>query len=408
MNRTERQNLGIQKWINAGCRGTLEWTTGTGKTYAALTAIKSFLTTNKNKIITVIVPTENLKAQWLDKLTKYNLFQYVNVEIINSAIKRNDKINFIILDEVHKIPTNTAISIFKKRTPDLILGLSATFNRLDGRHIWLNDLCPVIDTISVKEAVENNWLSTYREYKVLIEPDDIEVFNEYSLKFTEAFSIFNFDFKLAMSCVTDIVERRKYAKMLGITQSEMTAITFLWKNMLHKRKAYIANHPKKLEIARKIIQNRPTSKIITFSSTIKQAELIGYGITVHSKKTKLQNKTLINDFISKSSGVINTAKSLDEGIDIPDLDVAIILFNTSSKTQKTQRIGRVIRYEENKVAEIFNLILKGTNEENWFQKSTVNQKFIEINEKELEDVLLYIPTYKIEQEGKDLDSLFIY
>ncbi len=408
MNRTERQNLGIQKWINAGCRGTLEWTTGTGKTYAALTAIKSFLTTNKNKIITVIVPTENLKVQWLDKLTKYNLFQYVNVEIINSAIKRNDKINFIILDEVHKIPTNTAISIFKKRNPDLILGLSATFNRLDGRHIWLNDLCPVIDTISVKEAVENNWLSTYREYKVLIEPDDIEVFNDYSLKFTEAFSIFNFDFKLAMSCVTDIVERRKYAKMLGITQSEMTAITFLWKNMLHERKAYIANHPKKLEIARKIIQNRPTSKIITFSSTIKQAELIGYGITVHSKKTKLQNKILINDFISKPSGVINTAKSLDEGIDIPDLNVAIILSNTSSKIQKTQRIGRVIRYEENKAAEIFNLILKGTNEENWFQKSTVNQKFIEINEKELEDVLLYIPTYKIEQEGKDLDSLFIY
>jgi len=30
MDRTERQKLGLQKWINVGCRGTLAWSTGVG------------------------------------------------------------------------------------------------------------------------------------------------------------------------------------------------------------------------------------------------------------------------------------------------------------------------------------------------------------------------------------------
>jgi hypothetical protein len=30
MDRTARQKLGIQKWINVGCRGTLVWSTGVG------------------------------------------------------------------------------------------------------------------------------------------------------------------------------------------------------------------------------------------------------------------------------------------------------------------------------------------------------------------------------------------
>jgi len=39
MTRDERQKLGIQKWINNGCRGTLEWCTGSGKTRAAISGI---------------------------------------------------------------------------------------------------------------------------------------------------------------------------------------------------------------------------------------------------------------------------------------------------------------------------------------------------------------------------------
>jgi hypothetical protein len=46
---------------------------------------------------------------------------------------------------------------------------------------------------------------------------------------------------------------------------------------MRKRKEFVYNHPKKLEIAKKIIEARKESKGITFSSTIKQAESFGFG-----------------------------------------------------------------------------------------------------------------------------------
>ena len=93
MTRDERQKIGILNWVKAQCRGTLVWATGVGKTLTGIKAIKLYLTKNKDKNIVVIVPTENLKIQWLQSLSKNGLYHEVKVEIINSAIKRNDLIN---------------------------------------------------------------------------------------------------------------------------------------------------------------------------------------------------------------------------------------------------------------------------------------------------------------------------
>ena len=163
LNRTERQKLGILKWISSGCRGTLQWATGVGKTRAAIMGIKGFLSKNPGKVIVVIVPTEHLKVQWSKELSKSGFFNEVNVEIINTAITKESVIDLLILDEVHRIPSDTFFSVFKNRTPKAVLGLSATFDRLDGRHSLLNTYCPVCDVITIKEAIENKWISPYKE-----------------------------------------------------------------------------------------------------------------------------------------------------------------------------------------------------------------------------------------------------
>ena len=406
LNRTERQQLGVRKWQAAGCRATLQWSTGVGKTRAALMAIKGFLSTNTGKSIVVVVPTEYLKIQWIQELSQYFLINYVTIEIVNSAIKREDKIDFLIIDECHRIPSDTFYQIFEKRNPESVLGLSATFNRLDGRHKLLDEFCPVCDVITVQEAIKNKWLSPYKEYKVLIEPYDISVYKEANKEFIDAFSVFNFDFQLAMNCMTNIVQRRIYGKKLGMSVSDMDAVTFTWGRALRARKDYVMNHPKKIELARKIIEARPFNKIITFSSTIKQAEKIGYGYVVHSGKTKKKNRITMEEFSLLPSGVINTAKSLDEGADIKGLNTAIILSNTSSATQKTQRLGRVIRYEKGKEAEIFTLVIKDTNEEGWYTTSTAGKNYIEITEEELDDILLGKESENIEQEGKEVGQIF--
>lgn len=406
LTRDQRQQLGVSKWIKSGCRSTLMWSTGSGKTRTAILAIKAFLTKNQNKKIIVIVPTENLKVQWMQELNKFGLFYEVSVEVINSAVKKDDQIDLVVLDECHRYGSDTFYVIFSKRTPKLVLGLSATFNRLDGRHKLLEKYCPVCDVLSVKEALDNGWLSPYREYKVIIDPPNIDEYREINAQFIESFSIFEFDFDIAMKCLTNIIYRRGYAKKIGISPKDIDAITFTWNRTLKARKAFVMEHPIKLEITRKILANRPNSKAITFSATKKQAEKIGGGFIVHSGKTKKKNQISILEFSKLKTGVIHTAKSLDEGADVPGLNLAIILSNTSSQTQKTQRVGRVIRKEEGKIAEIFTLVIRGTMEENWYSTSNVGKEYIEITERELDDILGGKTSENLVQEGKETDLLF--
>ena len=406
LSRTERQQLGVKKWMATKGRGTLQWSTGVGKTRAALMAIKGYLSKNTNKNIVIVVPTEHLKIQWIQELSHYFLISFVKVEIINSAIKKDDHIDFLILDECHRIPSDSFYSIFDKRTPSAVLGLSATFSRLDGRHQLLEQFCPVCDVITVQEAIKNQWLSPYREYKVLIEPDDLNIYREANREFIDSFSVFDFDFKLAMDCMKNIVSRRYYGKKIGMDAKTLDAIVFSWGRALRARKAYVMNHPKKIELTRKIISARPFKKIITFSATIAQAEKIGYGYVVHSGKTKKKNRMTIEEFSQIPTGVINTAKSLDEGADIKGLNVAIILSNSSSQTQKTQRLGRVIRYEEGKEAEIFTFVIKGTMEEGWYENSTAGKNYIEITEDELDEILLGKESENLEKEGKEVGQMF--
>ena len=405
LDRTERQKLGLERWVKAGCRATLQWCTGVGKTRAGMMAIKLFLNKNTNSSILVVVPTDYLKIQWMQELSKNGLLN-VRVEIINSAIKIDDYVDFLILDECHRIPSETFYAVFEKRMPKAVLGLSATFSRLDGRHELLKKFCPVCDVINVKEAIENKWLSPYKEYKVLLETEDIEIYRELNKSFQETFSVFDFDFNLAIKCLTNIVHRRYYAKTIGITASEMDGIVFTWNRALRGRKAYIMNHQKKIEVARKILNARKESKAITFSATIAQAEKIGGGFTIHSGKTKKKNRITLAEFYEMKTGVVHTAKSLDEGSDIPGLNLAIILCNTSSQTQKTQRIGRVIRYAEDKEAEIFTLVIKGTIEEGWFSNSTSGKSYIEITERELDEILSGNSVDCVEEEGKEVGNLF--
>lgn len=69
------------------------------------------------------------------------------------------------------------------------------------------------------------------------------------------------------------------------------------------------------------------------------------------------------------------------------MSVAIILGLDSSETKATQKRGRVIRKEDDKVAEIFNIVINDSVELKWFQNSHANQPYITIDEDGLNDVL---------------------
>ena len=80
-----------------------------------------------------------------------------------------------------------------------------------------------------------------------------------------------------MKAVQSDIFRKNYAKLTGFTVKEVTAHAFAWNKAMQFRKKFIANHPKKIEIAKKILEARKNTKAITFNSSIKQCEAYGFG-----------------------------------------------------------------------------------------------------------------------------------
>ena len=99
MNRTERQKLGITKWLKAKGKGLWCYCTGFGKTYAAVMLVQSFLKGNPDGRILISVPTEVLKQQWIESLVKFGIYFNCKVEIINTIIKNHWDVDLLIIDE---------------------------------------------------------------------------------------------------------------------------------------------------------------------------------------------------------------------------------------------------------------------------------------------------------------------
>lgn len=389
MDRTERQKLAISRWIKTGGKGTLLLSVGFGKTFTSMMLIKSFVSKNPSFSVLIGVPTEILKDQWTRELTKHKLFLNCKVLVFNTIIRNQYDVDLFILDEIHLVPTPSFIHVFETVKYKYFLGLTATWDRLDHRQVWLEQYTYICDQITLKDAVENGWLSPYRNYKVNIEVD-LQEYNDFNSKFQNLFAIFDHDFKLAMDLLKHPNKIKSWAKKKFIDEKSARGYLSAWIRLLRKRKNFIQSHPKKLEIADKILDYRRDKKCITFSATIADAEHFkNRAYVLHSKRKKAENQAIIEIFNSEETGVLASAKSAQQGLDIKGLSVGINTSVNSSTITKTQILGRVTRIEEGKVAEMFTLVLKGTQDENWFYNANKDQPYIDISEKELDDVLNY-------------------
>lgn len=384
--RTKRQLEGVTKWAECGGVGTLVYPTGAGKTRTAIMAIQLILEKKPDLTTLIIVPTEALKNQWEANLFEFGLNGCCDVQIVNTAIKHEDTYDLMVCDEVHLYCSEQFSKIFEVIHYDYLLCLTATLERLDGREYIVKQYAPVCDEISLDEALDNGWISNYTEYKVLIDIDLTE-YNNLNAKFNEYFSLWNWDFKLAMLCVTNAAYRNKYAKIIGMDVKTFSACTFEWNRLLKARKEYVRAHPKKMEVAKHILEKRCDRKSIVFCSSIREAEEFDTKYIVHSKRTKKSNASLINEFNELDHGFIVSPKALNTGIDVKGLTVGVIMSVDSSKITKTQTIGRSVRKQKfDSKAEVFTLVINNTIDNTWFNNSSTTD-FVAINEKQLEDVL---------------------
>jgi superfamily II DNA or RNA helicase len=119
-----------------------------------------------------------------------------------------------------------------------------------------------------------------------------------------------------------------------------------------------------------------------------QHSVRGYLWYVYTGKiSKKKGRATLEEFSAMPApAVINSVCKLNEGADLKGLSVAIHLGIDSSKTKATQKRGRIVRFEKDKVAENFILVLRGTVEEAWLKKA-YGADIVKIDEDELDKVL---------------------
>lgn len=377
-----RQESGVDFWIDAGCMGTLEYCTGFGKTYSAVLICKRLTRTHKDRIVTIIVPKIQLKEQWEDVL-KYNGIKNFKVYVINTLVQQKNTINtdLVILDECHRYASTEFIKIFDLVKYRFILGLSATLNRLDGRHELIEKYCPVCDTITQDEAKREGWISNFYEYNLGIELNGKDQARYKSLNgtFHKHFAAFGHDFHTAMSCCTK-KGSEAYAAQYGLDAKQVAYSANSFTRAMRDRKEFLYLLDTKLDISVQIIDMFKV-KTITFSESTLFADMLtdrlpGRSFSYHSnikgKKIKTANLLAFKD---SGSGIdiVNTAKSLDEGYDAEEIRLALINSSTTNPTQHTQRVGRAIRkfidkFGVLKIPTIVNVYVKDSQDEKWLKE----------------------------------------
>jgi len=386
LTRDERQALGIEKWKKGGGKCTCLYPTGYGKTTVALKIISRILTQRPNYKVLVVVPTDYLLGQWVLQLNNWKLSSNVKVLVINTAVKNESIYDLLVLDEIHGMAADTFVQIFEKVKYKLLLGLTGTIDRLDGKEQVLLKYAPICDTITLEEAIKNGWISDYQQYKVFLDVDLTE-YNKENTKFLHYFSYFGFDFNDAMACATNWEYRARWAREHGMENKDVMIAGLGFLRAMKARKSFIYDHPKKIEVANQIINARKDKKIITFTKTVEHAQQICCGDIYHGKITKKKKEKMMEAFNEAHTGVLNSCKALTVGADIRGVNVAIILSGDSSSITKRQAVGRALRKQDEQIAELWQLIIRNTVDEEWFRKSSGGLKYKTINEAQLTQFL---------------------
>jgi superfamily II DNA or RNA helicase len=125
------------------------------------------------------------------------------------------------------------------------------------------------------------------------------------------------------------------------------------------------NSSAKLDYLKRIFQSYPDEKALVFTRHNKlvyriSREMLIPAIT-HQTPSREREQTL-DRFKSGVYRRIVTSQVLDEGVDVPDASLAVVLSGTGSSRQFIQRLGRVLRKGEGKHARLVELVSKGTAE----------------------------------------------
>lgn len=358
----------LRAWWKASCIGTIEAATGFGKSRVGVLASTYFSDTVEDCKILIIVPTDTIKDEWrlhFKQWGKSKIFKNnVQVECIHTARKfKGKEYDLVICDEIHNY-VNGAVNkkFFRYNKYHRILGLSATIE--DNLIEHLNKVAPICYTLDLYQAVELGLVSDFTVYNIAVE-------------LTKP-------------------ERTEYDKL-------SKKIAWVWEN--HSQQAWgsitarakiLYTAKSKIRILKKLIKMLGEDNYgVVFSMTKDQANLIKTKLgdrclPHHSGVAKKKRIEYLKNFADgrTKTRILSSARTLDEGVNLPRLKYGILMASSSKVKQQNQRVGRCIRVgEDGKHAVIVRLYCKDTQEEKWLDTSQSKIKAVETTLEDLNKIL---------------------
>ncbi|WP_052061223.1 DEAD/DEAH box helicase [Rhodococcoides fascians] len=366
------QEDALQEWLAAGKHAVVEAVTGTGKTAVGIAAIADAV--RRGLKVVVLVPSISLMDQWARSLKKYlprvrvgrqgdgsadSLGTHnVLLSMVQSASRKapfdGESGCLLVADEVHRYGASSfarTLSIgFTER-----LGLTATYERADDSvdTVLRPFFGTTIDGCSYRRGYDEGILAPIRLMTVGVAFTVAEqlAYNEADehAKHSRSQLIAHFGvpqtpFGTFMSEVVSL--SKDETKGAGCWAARRYLKAFA------ARRAVLANSDAKMKLlARLAPALRGPARSIVFSETIDAADasaeqLASSGVPVASMTsgaTPREREALLEEFRRGKLSVLATAKLLDEGIDIPEAEVGIILAASKTRRQMIQRMGRIIR-----------------------------------------------------------------
>jgi RNA polymerase primary sigma factor len=364
--------------------GICECGTGVGKTVLGIEVIKRL-----PRNVLICVPTIHLQQQWKDELIKHeaakledigfvgggehDLTKRITIAVVNSLRSITLKKDLLVIDETHRALSEENIKFITNGIFEHIVGLTATLHREDDREDLLLRIVHVVYEYKQGDAIDDGILCPYDiiNYQVYLTEEEQQDFDSANSDVRTYGPEFDYNTANAASAVRyGSKSAKKYLQAIG------------------KRKDIVSKAKNKIQATLDIVAlnidpiTNELPKTIIFNERIEMANDIaalfkekGVDVAIYHSAMKNEGEStikykrrMIEEWRNGKFRIICSVKALDEGIDCPSATIAIAVSGTSVKRQFVQRLGRVLRKQEDKKAKLYQLYIPGTVDEKWVHK----------------------------------------
>lgn len=363
------QSDALAAWLAADGRGVVVLPTGAGKTVLALMAVERL------KLRTlVVVPTIELLYQWRDALVTHLGMARSNVGVVGDGRRELRPVTVItyasaampaapiggtgllICDEAHHLPSPAYSAIAERCGAPYRLGITATPERADGAEAALYRLIgPVVYQRTPAELSAEGHLAQFREKRIYVDLQPDEALR-YAALMTE------WKWFIARNRGALLRGGDFFGALIRRSGSDPAARHALQAH--HQARMIALNAEAKLgEVARLLAQHR-ADKVLVFSEYTALVDRISRDLALPAityRTAPDERKAILQAFRHGAYSKLVAGRVLNEGVDVPDANVAIVVSGNSTAREYIQRLGRVIRPKQTE-ALLYELVTRATSE----------------------------------------------